>query len=48
MSACAEYDDVSAPLALRRTPAVATAANLSKRYGQGDAQANKQTARRQL
>src|SRR5262245_6000285 len=38
MSACPEYDEVSVPLASVRAPAVVTAANLSKRYGQGDAQ----------
>ena len=38
MSACPEYDEVSVPLAAVRAPAVVTAANLSKRYGQGDAQ----------
>jgi putative oxidoreductase len=40
MSASPEYDDVSAPLAPRRAPAVVPAANFSKRYGQGDAQVN--------
>jgi putative ABC transport system ATP-binding protein len=38
MSACPENDEVSVPLASVRAPAVVTAANLSKRYGQGDAQ----------
>jgi putative ABC transport system ATP-binding protein len=40
MSACPEYgyDEVSAQLAAVRAPAVVKAANLSKRYGQGDAQ----------
>jgi len=38
MSAYAEYDEVSVPLASVGAPAVVTAANLSKRYGQGDAQ----------
>jgi len=38
MSACPEYDQVSVPLASFHAPAVVTAANLSKRYGQGDAQ----------
>jgi putative ABC transport system ATP-binding protein len=38
MSACPEYDDVSVQLASVHAPAVVTAANLSKRYGQGDAQ----------
>ena len=38
MSACPEYDEVSAPLTAVRSPAVVKAANLSKRYGQGDAQ----------
>src|SRR5215471_9214308 len=38
MSAYPEYDEVSVPLATVGAPAVVTAANLSKRYGQGDAQ----------
>ena len=38
MSARPQYDQVSVPLASVRAPAVVTAANLSKRYGQGDAQ----------
>ena len=38
MSARPQYDQVSMPLASVRAPAVVTAANLSKRYGQGDAQ----------
>jgi putative ABC transport system ATP-binding protein len=38
MSAYPEYDEVSVPLASVPAPAVVTAANLSKRYGQGDAQ----------
>src|SRR5262245_15431398 len=38
MSAYPEYDEMSVPLAPVRAPAVVTAANLSKRYGQGDAQ----------
>ena len=38
MSAYPEYDEVSVPLASVRAPAVVTAASLSKRYGQGDAQ----------
>jgi putative ABC transport system ATP-binding protein len=38
MSACPDYDDVGAQLAPARAPAVVTASNLSKRYGQGDAQ----------
>ena len=38
MSACPEYDEVSVPLASGRAPAAVTAANLSKRYGHGDAQ----------
>jgi putative ABC transport system ATP-binding protein len=37
MSAHPEYDEVTVPLALVRAPAVVTATNLSKRYGQGDA-----------
>jgi putative ABC transport system ATP-binding protein len=37
MSACPEYDDASVQLAPDRAPAVVTANNLSKRYGQGDA-----------
>jgi uncharacterized membrane protein YphA (DoxX/SURF4 family) len=45
MSASTEYDDVSAPLARRRAPAVVTAANLSKRYGQDDARGNRQTSK---
>src|SRR5215475_7527988 len=38
MSAYPEYDEMSVPLASVRAPAVVAAANLSKRYGQGDAQ----------
>ena len=38
MSACPEYDEVSVKLAPVNAPAVAKAANLSRRYGQGDAQ----------
>jgi putative ABC transport system ATP-binding protein len=38
MSACPEDDEVSVPLASVSAPAVVTAANLSKRYGRGDAQ----------
>jgi len=38
MSARPEYDEVSVRLASVRAPAVVAAANLSKRYGQGDAQ----------
>ena len=38
MSAYPEYDEVSVPLASVRASAVVTAANLSKRYGQGDAE----------
>ena len=38
MSACPDYDDAGAQLAPARAPAVVTANNLSKRYGQGDAQ----------
>jgi putative ABC transport system ATP-binding protein len=38
MSAYPEYEEVSVPLASVGSPAVVTAANLSKRYGQGDAQ----------
>jgi putative ABC transport system ATP-binding protein len=38
MSAWPEYDEVSVPLASVRAPAVVTAANVSRRYGQGDAQ----------
>jgi len=38
MSAYPEYDEVGVPLASVGAPAVVTAANLSKRYGQGDAQ----------
>jgi putative ABC transport system ATP-binding protein len=38
MSACPDYDDASVQLAPARAPAVVTASNLSKRYGQGDAQ----------
>ena len=38
MSACPESDEVSVPLASVGAPAVVTAANLSRRYGQGDAQ----------
>src|SRR5215813_3132610 len=37
MSARPQYDQASMPLASVRAPAVVTAANLSKRYGQGDA-----------
>ena len=37
MSARPEYDEVSGSLASVGAPAVVTAANLSKRYGQGDA-----------
>src|SRR5262249_59792804 len=38
MSAFPEYDEVSSLLASVRASAVVTAANLSKRYGRGDAQ----------
>src|SRR5215467_14219540 len=38
MSARPQYDQVSMPPAAVRACAVVTAANLSKRYGQGDAQ----------
>src|SRR5262249_837753 len=38
MSARPQYDQVSVPLASVRAPAVVASANLSKRYGQGDAQ----------
>jgi putative ABC transport system ATP-binding protein len=38
MSACPEHEEVSAQLASVRSAAVVTASNLSKRYGQGDAQ----------
>jgi len=38
MSACPEYDEESVQLASVRAAAVVTAADLSKRYGQGDAQ----------
>ena len=38
MSACPEYDEVSVHLAAVSAPAVVKAANLSRRYGQGDAQ----------
>jgi putative ABC transport system ATP-binding protein len=38
MSACPDYDDASVQLAPARAPAVVTANNLSRRYGQGDAQ----------
>src|SRR5262249_33040403 len=38
MTAWPENDEVSMPLASVRAPAVVTAANLSKRYGQGDAE----------
>jgi hypothetical protein len=45
MSASAEYDDVSAPIAPRRAPAIATVADLSKRHGDGDAEVSKQTSK---
>ena len=38
MSACPEYDEGSVHLAAVSAPAVVKAANLSRRYGQGDAQ----------
>jgi putative ABC transport system ATP-binding protein len=38
MSAHPKYEEVSVPLASVRAPAVVKAANLSKRYGQGNAQ----------
>src|SRR5690349_6825771 len=38
MSACPEYDEPGVQLAPVHSPAVVTAANLSKRYGQGDAE----------
>jgi putative ABC transport system ATP-binding protein len=38
MSAWPEYDEASVPLASIRALAVVTAANVSRRYGQGDAQ----------
>ena len=38
MSACPEYDELGVQLAPVHSPAVVTAANLSKRYGQGDAE----------
>ena len=38
MSARPEYHEVSVPLASVRPPAVVLAANVSKRYGQGDGQ----------
>ena len=38
MSACPDYEEASVELVSGRSPAVVTASNLSKRYGQGDVQ----------